>query len=67
MRPFFVVESSCLVCAAFWSVLRLWVLVPLVEWVEVGSGVVFFEVFAAILLCLSPHTGTVKEAGGFSS
>ena len=38
---------SCLVCAAFWSVLRLWVLVPLVEWVQVGSGVVCFKVFGS--------------------
>ena len=67
MRPFSVVECSCLVCAAFWSVLRLWVLVPLVEWVQVGSGVVCFEVLGSnSALSKSSHWwGAVEEAAGF--
>ena len=67
MRPFSVVESSCLVYAAFWSVLRLWVLVPLVEWVQVGSGVVCFKVFGSnSALSKSSHWwGAVEEAAGF--
>ena len=48
---------------------RLRVLVPLVAWVQVGSGVVCFEVLAAILLCPGPHTGgeLLRKLRGFSS
>ena len=37
--------SGCLRCGLRLD--RLWVLVPLVGWVQVGSGVVCFEVFGS--------------------